>query len=66
MKKLNRLQINRVFENYYLITIPYLSYHFNDEFISNENEKIEEIKNTWINQILYLAKKYKKILNKNL
>ena len=66
MQKLHRLQINRVFQNYFSIVVPYLNYQFNDINFNDESKKIKKVKKIFYKQVLFLAKKYINILNNNL
>jgi hypothetical protein len=50
--------ISQVLRNYLQIILPYLSYHFNDLKIKNENKKVILIKEVFINQIEIILNDY--------
>ena len=50
--------ISQILRNYLQIILPYLSYHFNDLKIRNENKKVALIKEVFIKQIEIIVNDY--------
>ncbi|MDD2886722.1 MAG: DUF115 domain-containing protein [Aliarcobacter sp.] len=56
--------IAQILRNYLQIIFPYLSYHFNDIKVKNENKNIEKIKKIFVKQIEQLINDYIGFLEK--
>ncbi len=56
--KFESSSISQILRNYLQMTLPYLSYHFNDLKIKNENKKVILIKEIFIKQIEIILNDY--------
>lgn len=47
-----------IFRKYLMMVLPYLSYHFNDAKLKQENKKLKKVRNIYLNQIKRILKDY--------
>lgn len=57
-QKYDRLMLGYMFNNYIMISEPYLEYNFNDKNLENEEIKIKKVKKVWCKQITKLCLEY--------
>lgn len=62
-KKYDRLMLGYIFNNYIMITEPFLEYNFNDIDLEDEEIKIKKVKKIWCKQITKLCLEYKKVFD---